>query len=65
MDNSKLEEQLNEFKKATEPAIKWLQKHGDPNQKIIIELGGVELVSGQMGFPVTEVNCTRISVKEI
>lgn len=48
-ENEKLE--LNQFKKATEPAVAWLMENGNPHQRIIIEMGGVELVSGEMAYP--------------
>lgn len=48
-ENKKLE--LNQFKKATEPAASWLMENGNPHQRIIIEMGGVELVSGEMAYP--------------
>lgn len=44
------EEQVEQFKKATEPAVEWLNRNGNPHQKIIIEMGSVELVSGEVGF---------------
>lgn len=46
------EKKKEEFQKAVEPAIKWLQENGDPHKKIIITMDGVELVSGEIGFSV-------------
>lgn len=43
--------ELNQFKKAIEPAVAWLMENGNPHQRIIIEMGGVELVSGEMAYP--------------
>lgn len=40
------------FKEAMKPAVEWLQKNGNPHQRIIIELDGVELLSGEMAFSV-------------
>lgn len=39
-----------EFEKAMEPAVKWFRENGNPHQRIIIEMDGVELVSGVMAF---------------
>lgn len=43
---------MEEFKKAMMPAIKFMHKHCDPHQTIIIQLDGAELVSGDMAFSV-------------
>lgn len=43
---------LEQFKKAMQPAVEWFQKNCNPHQRIIIEMDGVELVSGEMAFPV-------------
>jgi len=43
---------LEEFKTAMKPAVEWFQKNCNPHQRIIIELDGVELVSGEMAFSV-------------
>ena len=43
-----------EFKKALEPAVEWFKKNCNPHQRIIIEAGGVELVSGDMAFTTSE-----------
>ncbi len=43
---------FEEFKKAMKPAVEWFQKNCNPHQRIIIEMDGVELVSGEMAFPV-------------
>lgn len=40
------------FKEAMQPAVDWLQKNGNPHQRIIIELDGVELLIGEMAFSV-------------
>lgn len=44
------EKKKEEFKKATESAVKWFNENCNPHQRIIIEMGGVELVSGEMAF---------------
>lgn len=41
---------MEEFKEAMKPAVEWFKKYGNPHQRIIIEMGGVELVSGEMAF---------------
>lgn len=43
---------LEEFEKALRPAVEWLHKNGCPHDRIIVEYDGVELVSGEMAFPV-------------
>lgn len=48
----KKDNKLEEFKEVTEPVVNWLQKNGDPHQKIIITLDSAELVSGEMGYSV-------------
>jgi len=40
-----------EFTEATRPAVEWFNENCNPHQKIIIEMGGVELVSGEMAYP--------------
>ena len=45
-------EKLEEFEQAMKTAVEWFQKNCNPHQRIIIEMGGVELVSGDMAFPV-------------
>lgn len=42
---------MEEFKKATEPAVKWLKENCNPHQQIIVEMDGVKLVSGDMAYP--------------
>lgn len=44
------ENNLREFEKAMRPAVEWFQKNCNPHQRIIIEMDGVELVSGEMAF---------------
>lgn len=44
-------EEMNEFEKVMEPAVRWFNEHCNPNQRIIIEAGNVEILGGQMGFP--------------
>ncbi len=34
------------------PAVEWLQKHGCPHDKVIIQQDRAEFVSGEMAFPV-------------
>jgi len=50
MVNRMDEKKKEEFKKATESAVKWFNENCNPHQRIIIEMGGVELVSGEMAF---------------
>ena len=40
-----------EFTEATAPAVGWFTESCDPRKDIIIELSGVELVSGEMAYP--------------
>lgn len=42
---------MDEFEKATDPAVQWFKENCNPHQRIIIEMDGVELVSGEMGYP--------------
>lgn len=44
-------EDMKEFEKAMKPAVDWFNEHCNPNQRIIIEAGNVELLGGEMGFP--------------
>ena len=46
------EHDLKEFEMAMQLAVEWFQKNCNPHQRIIIEADGVELVSGEMAFPV-------------
>lgn len=43
---------LREFKNVMSPAVEWFQKNCNPHQRIIIEMDGAELVSGEISFPV-------------
>ena len=43
---------LEEFRKTTEPVLKWLQENGTPHQKIIIEPDRVTLVTEEVGYSV-------------
>lgn len=47
---------ISEFEKAMSPAVTWFHKNCNPHQRIIIEADGVELVSGEMAFPVEVVD---------
>lgn len=40
----------DEFIEAMQPAIEWFNKNCNPHQRIIIEAGSVELLSGDMAF---------------
>lgn len=46
--------QREEFKKASEPLIKWLNENTDPHSKVIVECDSAELVSGEMSHRTTE-----------
>lgn len=46
------EEDLKDFEKTMKPAVEWLQKHGCPHDKVIIQQDGAEFVRGEMAFPV-------------
>ena len=41
---------MKEFERVTKAAVEWLQKNGNPHQRIIIEVDGAELVSGEMAY---------------
>ena len=43
---------MEEFKKATQPAIDFMQKHCCPHDSIIIDMGHAELMSGEMAYSV-------------
>jgi hypothetical protein len=45
-------EDLKDFEQTMRPAVEWLQKHGCPHDKVIIQQDGAEFVSGEMAFPV-------------
>lgn len=47
---------IEAFHKAMAPAVEWFKKNCNPHQRIIIEADGVELVSGEMAFPVEAVD---------
>ena len=47
---------ITDFKEAMLPAVEWFCNNCNPHQRIIIEADGVELVSGEMGFPVKVVD---------
>ena len=42
---------MKEFEKAMKPAIEWMLKNCNQHQKVIIDMNGAELVSGEMFFP--------------
>lgn len=46
------EEKLKEFEAAMKTAVEWFRANCNPHQRIIIESDRVELVSGEMAFPV-------------
>lgn len=48
----KIKNGFKDFEDAMRPAVEWFQKNCNPHQRIIIEMDGVELVSGEMAFPV-------------
>lgn len=39
------------FRIAVAPAIRWIQKNGNPHQKIIISQDSAELISGEIDIP--------------
>ena len=47
---------ITDFKEAMFPAVKWFRNNCNPHQRIIIEAAGVELVSGEMAFPINPVD---------
>lgn len=44
------EEEAKQFEDLCKPLVNWLNEHGNPHSKIIIETDGAELVSGSYGF---------------
>lgn len=51
-----MKDDMKEFQEAMEAAVEWFQKNCNPHQKVIISCDGVELVSGEMYFPVEPVD---------
>ncbi len=51
-----MESDMKYFKEAMKTAVEWFQKNCNPHQKIIISGDGVEMVSGEMAFPVEPVD---------
>lgn len=41
-----------EFEKVTKPVVEWMQKNCTPHDTIRIDIGGVELMSGEMAYSV-------------
>lgn len=48
----KIKNGFKDFEDAMRPAVEWFQNNCNTHQRIIIEMDGVELVSGEMAFPV-------------
>ena len=51
-----MENDMKDFQKAMKTAVEWFRKNCNPHQKIIISGVGVEMVSGEMAFPVEPVD---------
>nr|DAD95004.1 MAG TPA: hypothetical protein [Siphoviridae sp. ctGfF74]DAG85401.1 MAG TPA: hypothetical protein [Caudoviricetes sp.] len=51
-----MEIDMKDFKEAMKTAVEWFQKNCNPHQKIIISGDDVEMVSGEMAFPVEPVD---------
>lgn len=41
---------MEEFKKAVQPLIEWVNVNCDPHEKVVIEMGNAVLISEEMGF---------------
>lgn len=43
---------MEEFRKATQPAIDFMQRYCCPHDKIVIDTGSAELLNGEMAYTV-------------
>ncbi|EOS47146.1 hypothetical protein C810_01462 [Lachnospiraceae bacterium A2] len=41
---------MEEFKKAVQPLIEWVNANCDPHEKVVVEMGSAVLISEEMGF---------------
>lgn len=41
---------MEEFKKASQPLIDWVNKNCNPHEKVVIGIGSAHLISAEMGF---------------
>ena len=41
---------MEEFKKAAQPLIEWVNKNCNPHEKVVVEMGRAALTSEEMGF---------------
>lgn len=41
---------MEEFKKAVQPLIEWVNKNCDPHEKVVVQMGNAQLISAEMGF---------------
>lgn len=41
---------MEEFKKAAQPLIEWVNKNCNPHERVVVEMGYAQLVSEEMGF---------------
>lgn len=41
---------MEEFKKAVQPIIEWVNANCDPHEKVVIDMGSAQLISAEMGF---------------
>lgn len=51
-----MQDNMKEFQEAMKTAVEWFRNNCNPYQKIIISGDGVEMVSGEMAFPVKPVD---------
>ena len=47
MESKKSEEMIKEWKNASKPLLDFIYKYGNPHTKIIVEMNGAEMVSGE------------------
>ena len=47
MESKKSEEMIKELENASKPLLEFLYKYGNPHTKIIVEMDGTEMVSGE------------------
>lgn len=41
---------IEEFKKAVQPLIEWINVNCNPHEKVVVEIGNAQLISAEMGF---------------
>ena len=41
---------MEEFKKAVQPLIEWINENCNPHEKVVVEMGKAMVISEEMGF---------------